>query len=116
MVALNQDNQSTLHKLQSSRSTRVRQLGERIERYFRVHAEASRAAFLLDAVRHELLLRERLDRRGREAVHTVSQQGQLDDNLDRSAALAMRLANLNYRRHGVWPRLRRFFCGCHAEE
>ena len=61
MVGFYRENQNTLGKWPTAGtadSATASELGERIERYFRVHPEASRKAFLLEAVRHELSLRE----------------------------------------------------------
>jgi hypothetical protein len=115
MVDFHRDNQDTYCNSQPAGSATVRELGERIERYFHLHPDVSRAEFIFEAVRHELSLREQRKYAAQDAVHAEFHAD--SDNLDEQcAAVAVRLTDLQYQRHGIWPRMKRFFLHQQAEE
>lgn len=88
----------------------VDMLGRRIDRYFYGHPEVDRARFLLEALRRELVLRERADRKAqRERDERRDLSGAAEKNIDTSMSVARRLAEINYEKYGFLPRLRRFF-------
>ena len=116
MVAFNHNYRNALSDSRAGRSPAVHELGERIERYFRVHPQASREAFLLHAVWRELADRQRQDQATHEAKVDEAQLRRCEEIVDQCALVAMRLAELNYQRHGLWPRVRRFFSHDPAEE
>ena len=109
MVASSHDMRHLVPTSWPIRQVDPNELGQQVEHYFHIHPEVARSAFLLDAVRHELAVREQADRQSNEVVFDETHLRESVDNVDRSARLASRVAELNYQRHGVWPRLRRFF-------
>jgi hypothetical protein len=85
---------------------RVNRLAERVRYYFDRHPEASRKEFLLEAVRREIHLREQ-----REKPNRAGRPAPSAEDIRIHAWLNERLAALHYERHGLWPRVRRFFFG-----
>ena len=115
MVAFNQDYRIPSAGFKFTYS--VNRLAGRVRHYFDQHPEVARDEFLLDAVRRELNLREQSETRN--VVGAVRRDGEgisrqftvrptSDDDLRMCALLAERLAAIQYERHGLWPKFRRF--------
>src|SRR5262245_38763008 len=81
-------------------------LAERVRNYFARHPEVSREEFLLDAVGRELVLRD-----GPVTSPKPIGRPLTEEDIRIHAQLNERLAALNYERHGLWPRIRRFLFG-----
>jgi hypothetical protein len=104
MVAYDRNSLNSLSKSRATRSAAANELSDHVDRYFREHPDVSREAFLLHALGRELADRERQEQPNRGATFNDP-----EENEQQSAEIAMRLAAMNYQRHGVWPRVRRFF-------
>jgi hypothetical protein len=78
-------------------------LAARFRQFFDQHSEASRQERLPDAYRRDLNARA-LDRWSPRPPLT-------EEDIRLHAWLAERLAVVNYEKHGLWPRLRRFLLG-----
>jgi len=98
----------------------AKQLAERLSHYFDRHPEVSREEFFLEAVRREIHFCEQ--REARRKSIALRRSGEVTDDerpaagrmrsaeeIRIQAALAQRLAVFHYERHGIWPRVRRFF-------
>jgi hypothetical protein len=99
----------------------VNRLAERVRHYFDQHLGVSREQFLLEAIRREIDFREQ-----RETENGAEPAQREDEGTDRWSTarptlsaevirlqgwLSERLAMVNYERHGLWPKLRRFLFG-----
>jgi hypothetical protein len=99
----------------------VNRLAERVRHYFEQHPEVSREEFLLEALGREMQLRERWGigagtgsaRRERQtaSLRSTGRPPLTAEDFRIHAWLLERLAAVNYERHGLWPKLRRFFFG-----
>ncbi len=119
MVAFNKNSGKVPFEFgQETLATRV---VERTRDYFARHPDISREEFLLSAVRREVTFREQQEMRHRsafprpavsrvESQFTNRQRPTMED-LQQHAAVAERLAQLDYERRGFWPRLRRLLMG-----
>ncbi len=109
MVALNYDDKGGGVSAETfAPAINVGRLRRRIDRYLGLHPEVVPASLLIDALRREIATREEADLVSRQAAGDGSESPTAEENIDESALLAARLAELNYQRHGIWPRLQRF--------
>jgi len=92
------NDKSRLRKCPANFATPFNSLKARVRKYFYSHPEVAREAFLLDALRRELQLREGAELRIR--------QGADHPNVNVSR-VTERLAAIAYQQHGVWPRIQR---------
>ena len=96
-------------------------LATRIRHYFDQHPELVRETFLLDAARREIDFREQREtvngagpawRDGKRTNRWSTARTPLSaEDIRLHNWLTERLAVLDYERHGLWPRLRRFLFG-----
>jgi len=122
MVTFNQD--SRFQSVGSKRVSPANRLAERVRHYFDQHPDVAREEFLLDAVRKEILFRERKEMRNRGGIVGRERERSNRRSTDRPplsvedirihALLAERVAVLHYERHGLWPKFRRFLFGNRA--
>jgi hypothetical protein len=105
MVALNRN--LRFSPAASNPSASVNPLAERVRRYLVRHPDVAPGEFLLDAVRRELTRRESL------GTHSWSEGRRplTEEDIRLHAWLNERLAMLHRERHGLWPRMQRFFFG-----
>ena len=118
MVVLNYGN--SISSLGSNPATQAKPLVKRVRHYFDQHPEVGREEFLLRAVRREIDLRERNERwtsvnAGEDSKDTsrrfTTRPPLTPEYIRDSARLAQRLAAIHYQRHGLWPKIRKFFFG-----
>ena len=96
---------------------------EHVRNYFNHHPEIDREQFLLEAVQREIRFCEQNEIKS----STIAARGDGDcrwstawrppsaqdirKGIRAQASLAQRLAMIQYERHGLWPRVRRFLGG-----
>jgi hypothetical protein len=96
-------------------------LAERVRHYLAQHPELGRERFLLEAIQREIDFREKRET-ANGAWHTRLEGEGIKkwssarpplcaEDIRLHAWLSGRLAILNYERHGLWPRFRRFLLG-----
>lgn len=95
------------------------QLAMRVRHYFDQHPEVAREEFLLDAVRREILFREQ--KKTTSGTRSVRPEGDgasprpatwptlSNEDIRIHARLAEHVAAVHHERHGLWPKIRRFF-------
>ena len=92
---------------QSSPTSPVNWLAERVRHYFDQNPEISQEEFLLEAVPREMHLRESPG-----ASRWSPARPQLStEDIRIHAWLTERRAALDYKRHGLWPKLQQFLFG-----
>jgi hypothetical protein len=119
MVAFNKKSGNRPFEFGSDRPARG--VAERTRDFFARHPEIARDDFLIDALQREIVFREQRETKKPSTIahphgsgvemRSANRPRATAEDLRRQALLAQRLAQLHYERHGLWPRIRRFFSG-----